>query len=109
MSKKINHLDYSVSLRAEGLSKSEIKEKLAGKGLDEEEINYYLKKSDEVFLNQALGGKSNSATGDRNRTLKIILLILSLLLLLVVFFGHAKLGLLWLIILWSVIGYSSFR
>ncbi len=108
MSKNTNHLDYSVSLRAKGLSKSEIKEKLVDKGLDEEQINHYLRKSDEVFLNQALGRKANN-TGDGNRTLKIILLILSLFLLIVVFFGYAKIGLLWLIILWSIIGYSSFR
>ena len=83
-------------------------DKAIEKGLDEEQINHYLRKSDEVFLNQALGRKANN-TGDSNRTLKIILLVLSLFLLLVVFFGYAKIGLLWLIILWSIIGYSSFR
>ncbi len=50
----MNLLDYSVSLRKRGLSKDEITNKLVEKGVNQSDIDYYLKKSDEVFLNSMI-------------------------------------------------------
>lgn len=105
----MNNLDYSISLRSKGLSKNEIKNKLFEKGLDETQIDFYLKKSDEIFLNQTLENKKYDNNKKSKSGLKIFILLLSLFLLFLVFFGYAKLGLIWLFILWSLIGYSSFR
>lgn len=105
----MNNLDYSIFLRTKGFSKSEIKEKLFEKGLNEKQVEYYLKKSDEVFLNQTLVNKRYKPDGKTKSSLKIVVLLLSLFLLVIVFFGYARLGLIWLFILWSIIGYSSFR
>lgn len=103
----MNKLDYSISLREKGFGSNEIKKRLKEKGLEESQIQYYLKKSDEIFLNQLIHNKKS--TGKTLKGIKIIALLLSLLLLFSVFFGYARIGLLGLFIIWSVIGYSSFR
>ncbi|RAJ11748.1 hypothetical protein LY08_02711 [Olleya aquimaris] len=105
----MNNLDYSISLRVKGFSKNEIKMKLFEKGLDETQIDYYLKKSDEIFLNRTLESKRYNPDRKTKSGFKIIILLLSLLLLSFVFFGYARIGLLGLFIFWSLIGYSSFR
>ena len=105
----MNHLDYSVSLRVKGFSKNEIKQKLFEKGLDEAQVDYYLKKSDEIFLN----GTHSNTKKDHSKTntyiLKIIILALSLFLLCLIFFGYLRVGLIWLLLLWIIISFSALR
>jgi hypothetical protein len=47
----MNKLDCSISLRAKKLSRKEIIEEMNKNGFDESEISYYLKKSDDIYLN----------------------------------------------------------
>ncbi|WP_040252056.1 hypothetical protein [Psychroserpens mesophilus] len=105
----MNNLDYSISLRVKGFSKNEIKKELYDKGLNETQVDYYLKKSDEIFLNQTLQSKKYNSDRKTKNGFKIIILLLSLLLLSFVFLGYARIGLLGLFVFWSLIGYSSFR
>ncbi len=105
----MNKLDYSVSLRAKGLRSEDIKKKMEEKGFDESEIQYYLKKSDEIFLNQSIHYKGFKPKGKGNKHLKMIALGLSLLLLISVLLGYARMGLLGLFIVWGLVGYSSYR
>ncbi|WP_299385194.1 hypothetical protein [uncultured Lacinutrix sp.] len=104
----MNKLDYSISLRKKGFGSNEIKKRLKEEGLEESQIQYYLKKSDEIFLNQLINNKSESS-GKTVKGIKMIALVLSLLLLFAMFFGYARIGLLGLFVIWSLIGYSSFR
>ncbi|NQX78083.1 hypothetical protein [Gilvibacter sp.] len=54
-------LDYSVSLRMQGLGSSEIRAKMEQEGFSEAQIEYYLKKSDEVFLSESVNYRRNRA------------------------------------------------
>ena len=105
----MNKLDYSISLREKGLASDDIKKKMKEKGFEESQIQYYLKKSDEIFLNQSIYNKRSRTNGKTRNGMKMMGLILSLILLSSVFFGYAKIGLLGLFIVWSLIGYSSYR
>ena len=102
-------LDYSLSLRAKGLGSKEISQLMKEKGFDDSEIEYYLKKSDDIFMSQSLQFKGRKPKRKSKNALKLITLILSLLLLTLVFFGYARLGLIGLFIVWSLIGYSSYK
>jgi len=104
----MNKLDYSVSLRAKGLVTEEIKEKMKEKGFDDSEVEYYLKKSDEVILNRLVTPKKSNSGGMIKNTVKMVVLILSLGLLLLVLLGYARIGLLGLFLVLVLIGYSSF-
>ncbi|NRB59290.1 MAG: hypothetical protein HRU50_05025 [Winogradskyella sp.] len=106
----MNLLDYCVSLRHQGLNKNEIKAKLKEKDVDSIQIEHYLKKSDEIYLNQLVNNKQkqkSKTTLDRN--IKTVLLILSLLLLVVAFYGYATIGLIGLFAIWSIVDYGSYR
>ena len=105
----MNKLDYSVSLRAKGLGSEEIKKIMEEKGFEDSEIQYYLKKSDEIFLNQSIHYKGLKSRGKNKNSMKMIALVLSLILLVGVFFGYAKIGLLGLLVVWSLVGYSSYK
>ncbi|GAA3636856.1 hypothetical protein [Flavivirga jejuensis] len=105
----MNKLDYSISLREKGFGSNEIKKRLKEEGLEESQIQYYLKKSDEIFLNQLIHNKKSKSSGKTKKGIKIIVLVLNLLLLFSVFFDYARIGLLGLFVMWSLIGYSSFR
>ena len=105
----MNKLDYSISLREKGLSSNEIKKTLEEQGLEESQIQYYLKKSDEIFLNQLVHYKKTRSNEKTKKGMKIMALIISLMLLFIVFFGYARIGLFGIFIIWSLIGYSSFR
>lgn len=78
------------------------------KGFDEFEIKYYLKKSDEIHLNQLLNNKLSKSHSKSTRFFKTVILIISLLLLLVVFYGHATIGLIGLFLFWSLVKFSSY-
>ena len=105
----MNKLDYSISLRAKGLGSEDIKKKMEEKGFADSEIQYYLKKSDEIFLNQSIRYKGLKSKGTNKNTLKMISLALTLLLLLSVLFGFVKIGLLGLVILWGIVGFITRR
>lgn len=105
----MNKLDYSVSLRAKGLSSEDIKKKMEEKGFADSEIQYYLKKSDEIFLNQSINYKGLKSKRTNKSTLKIISLVLTLLLLLSVLLGFVRIGILGLIILWGIVGFVTSR
>ena len=63
-------------------------------GFDETDIKFYLKKSDEIYINQLLNNKSPSKLKKKsNRFFKTAVLIISLLLLVAVFYGYARIGL----------------
>lgn len=104
----MNKLDFSISLREKGLDSRAIKKKMKENGFEDSEIQYYLKKSDEIFLNQFIQYKT-SKSKKNNRSLKMITLLLSLLLLSGVFFGYATIGLIGLFIMWSLVGYSTYK
>ncbi|SHH33725.1 hypothetical protein SAMN05444148_1776 [Winogradskyella jejuensis] len=78
-------------------------------GFDASEIKYYLKKSDEVYINQLLANKESRNLTKTNRTFKSVVLVISLLLLVSVFFGYASIGLIGLFILWSLVKFGSYR
>jgi hypothetical protein len=105
----VNKLDFSLSLRAKGLSKKEIIEQMDANGFDGTEIKYYLKKSDEIYLNQLLNNKQSNESTKSNRTFKSLALIVSLILLVGVFYGYASLGIIGLFILWDLLKYGSYR
>lgn len=105
----MNKLDYSISLRAKGLSSEDIKKKMEEKGFADSEIQYYLKKSDEIFLNQSIHYKGLKSKGTNKNALNMISLAITLLLLFSVFFGFVKIGLLGLVILWSIVGFVTRR
>lgn len=105
----MNKLEYSISLREKGLSSSDIKLKMKEKGFDEAQIQYYLEKSDDIFLNQSARRSKFRSNSKTKNGLKMITLILSLILLSGVFFGYARIGILGLIIVWSLVKYSSYR
>ncbi|WP_040278026.1 hypothetical protein [Psychroserpens damuponensis] len=105
----MNKLDYSISLREKGLSSNEIIENLKAKGFEESEIQYYLKKSDDMYLDQLINNKQSKPKGKLKNDMKIIGLALSLLLLISAFFGYVRIGLLGLFVIWSLVGYSSYR
>lgn len=106
---EMNKLDYSISLRKKGVATNEIKRLLKEQGLEESQIQYYLKKSDEIFLNQLVDIKKSKSNEQTKNAIKISILSFSLFLLYNVFFGYARIGLLGLFIIWSLIGYSSFK
>ena len=54
ISPEMDKLDYSISLREKGIASNDIKKKMKEKGFEEPEIQYYLKKSDEIFLNKLI-------------------------------------------------------
>ncbi|WP_282135965.1 hypothetical protein [Seonamhaeicola maritimus] len=105
----MNKLDFSISLREKGLASEDIKRKMKENGFEDSEIHYYLKKSDEIFLNQLIEYRRSRSRKNGNNGIKMIILILSLILLIGVFFDYATIGLLGLFIIWSLVGYSSFR
>jgi hypothetical protein len=105
----MNKLDYSISLREKGLVSNDIKQKMKEKGFDESEIQYYFKKSDDFFLNQLINNKKSKSKGKPNNSIKMIALTLSLTLLISAFFGYVKIGLLGLFIIWSIVGYGSYK
>ncbi|OUS12889.1 hypothetical protein A9Q93_09815 [Nonlabens dokdonensis] len=106
----MSQLNDIVSLRKKGLSSSEIRQKLEEDGVEESQIQYYLKKSDELFFNQMTSPKKNetASTNNTSKVLKIITLILCLLLLVSIFFGYVTTGLLGLLVIYILIRYSSF-
>ncbi|MGJ8592806.1 MAG: hypothetical protein ACSHXF_09675 [Aquaticitalea sp.] len=95
----INKLEYSISLREKGFASNEIKKKLEEEGLDENQIQYYIKKSDEIFLNELIHTKNSSSSGKTKNGMKIIALMFSLVLLSIVFLGYATMGLIGLFII----------
>lgn len=106
----MNKLDYSLSLREKGFDSNDIKKKMIEKGFEESEIQYYLKKSDEIFLNQLIRkNKTSKSNGKLGRGIKMILLGLSFMLLISALLGYVRIGLIGLFILWSLVGFSSYR
>jgi len=103
----INKIDYCVSLRERGVASNEIKKMLKNQGLDPSQIQYYIKKSDDIFLDRLIKNKNSRDEGKTKNRIKTTILILSLLLLLSVFLGYMQMGLIGLFIVWSLIGYSS--
>ena len=75
------------------------------KGFDDTEIQYYLKKSDEIFINQSINYRRSKPGGKYKSGLKMIALVLSLILLISVFFGYATIGFLGIFIIWILVGY----
>lgn len=106
----MNKLDYSISLREKGLDSGDIKKEMKENGFENSEIQYYLRKSDEIFLNQTIEyNRSKYRRRKNNNGMKMIALAISFILLLSVFFGYATIGLFGLFIIWSFIGYTSYR
>jgi hypothetical protein len=105
----MNKLEYSISLREKGLGSDDIKKKMKEKGFEESEIQFYLKKSDEIFLNQLIQSKISKPKGKLNNGVKIMTLTLGLILLLSAFFGYVTIGLLGLFIIWSFVRNNSNR
>ena len=111
----MNKLDFVISLRQKGLDSAEIKSKMLDQGFEESEIASFLKKSDEIFLNQ-LNEKQIPRLNEKPTTLfkvitfvKKIALVLSLLILIAVLFGYVRTGILGIIILWSIVAFGSSR
>ena len=86
----MNKLDYSISLRKKGVATSEIKKLLKEQGLEESQIQYYLKKSDEIFLNQLTDTKKSNSNVQSKSAIKIAILVFNFFLLYNVFFGYAR-------------------
>ena len=101
-------LDWSISLRLEGLTSSEIKEKMKENNFSDSQIEYYLKKSDEIFLSESIRYRSRKSKKRSKRGIKMFTLVACLGLLALVFYGYYGIGLLGLLFLWTLIRYSSF-
>lgn len=78
-------------------------------GFNESEISYYLKKSDEIYLNKILNNKQSKSSTTSSRVFKTVVLIITLLLLLAVFYGYASIGLIGLFIFWSLVKFGSYK
>ena len=78
-------------------------------GFDESDIEFYLKKSDEIYINQLLNNKPSKLKKKSNRFFKTAVLIISLLLLVAVFYGYARIGLIGLFVFWSLVKFGSYR
>ena len=105
----MNKLDFCVSLREKGLDKNEMVKEMAKNGFDQSEIDFFLKKSDEIYLNQLLNNKQSGGLTKSSRTVKSIVLLISLVLLAGVFFGYASIGLIGLFVFWSLVKFGSYR
>jgi hypothetical protein len=109
----MNKLNYSISLREKGFASNEMKKKMREKGFEDSEILYYLKRSDEIYLNQLIrDNKTSQSKGKLSKGIKIIIIIilaLSLMLLISAFLGYATIGIFGLFIIWSLVGFSSYR
>lgn len=106
----MNKLDYIISLREKGFTSNEIKKKMKEKGFEESEIQYYFEKSDEIFLNKLIqNNRTSKPKGKLSKGIKMILLTLSLTLLISAFLGYARIGLIGIFIIWSLVGLSSYR
>ena len=111
----MNKLDFVISLRQKGLDSVEIKKQMLEQGFEESEIASFLKKSDEIFLNQ-LNEQQISNPNEKPTTIikvitfiKKIALVLSLLILIAILFGYVRSGVLGIIILWSIVAFGSSR
>ena len=78
-------------------------------GFEDAEIQYYLKKSDEIFLNQSINYKGLKPKGKSKNVIKTIALVFSFILLISVFLGYVKIGVLGLVILWSMVSFSTYK
>lgn len=105
----MNKLDFSISLREKDLGKNAMINEMEENGFDQSEIDFYLKKSDEIYLNQLLNNKQSTKPTKSSRTFKSITLLISLVLLAGVFFGYASIGLIGLFIFWSLVKFGSYR
>jgi len=105
----VNKLDFSIALREKGLGKNEMIKEMKKSGFNQSEINFYLKKSDEIYLNQLLNNKQSGQSTKSSQTFKSIILLISLDLLAAVFLGYASIGLIGLFVFWSLIKFGSFR
>lgn len=106
----MNKLEYSISLREKGFDSNEMKKKMKEKGFEESEIQYYLKRSDEIFLNRLIrNNKISKPEGKLGKGVKVLVMLFSLMLLVSAFLGYARIGLLGLFIIWSLVGLSSYR
>ena len=105
----MNKLKYSISLRVKGFDTNDIKKKMKEKGFEESEIQHYLKKSDEIFLNQLIHNKKSKSKGKLNNGIKMIALALSFILLISAFYGYTTIGLLGLFFVWSLVRFGSYR
>lgn len=105
----MNKLDYSISLREKGLASEDIKKKMKEKGFEDSEIQYYFKKSDEIFLNQSINYRRSKSKGKLNNGVKVIALAFSFILLISAFYGYVTIGLLGLFFIWSLVRYGSYR
>jgi hypothetical protein len=105
----MNKLGYCISLREKGLTSNDIKKKMKEKGFKESEIQHYMKKSDEIFLNKLIHNKKSKSNGKLNNGIKMIALALSFILLISAFYGYTTIGLLGLFFVWSLVKFSSYR
>lgn len=106
---EMNKLGYCIALREKGLTSKDIKKKMKEKGFEESEIQYYLKKSDEIFLNQLIHNKKSKSDGKLNNVIKMIALALSFVLLISALYGYTTIGLIGLFFVWSLVKFSSYR
>ena len=106
----MNKLEYSISLREKRFASNDIKKKMKEKGFEGSEIQYCLKKSDEIFLNKLNRNNTTSKPkGKLSKSIKMTLLALSLMLLVSAFLGYARIGIIGLFIIWSLVGLNSYR
>ena len=105
----MNKLDFSVSLWAKGLSSEEVESKMKEKGFEDSEIQYYLKKSEEIFLNQSINYKGLKSKGKSKNIIRTIALVLTFILLIGVLLGYVKIGILGLVILWGMVSLSTYK
>ncbi len=105
----MNKLDFSISLREKGLGKNEMIREMEKNGFDQGEMDFYLKKSDEIYLNQLLNNKQSVGSEKSSRTIKSIALFLSLVLLVGVLLGNVSVGLIGLFVLWSLVKFGLYR
>ena len=111
----MNTLEFVISLRQKGLDSAEIKSEMLKQGFEESEITSFMKKSDEIFLNQFNSKQIPKQIKKPSSLLKVIefvkkiALALSLILLVAVLFGYIRTGILGIIILWSLAEFGSSR
>jgi fatty-acid desaturase len=105
----MNKLNFSISLREKGFSKNEMINKMEQNGFDQSEIQFYLKKSDKIYLDRIIKRKRSKKSAKSSRLFKTITLLITLVLLAGVFFGYASVGIIGLLIFWSLVKFGSYR
>ena len=94
-------LEYCISLRDKGYTSEQLKLILTEKGLSNSDVAILLKESDNIYLYLLIDKYSKTRKKKSGIALKTVVLFVSLFFLMTIFFGHARIGIIFLILFWA--------